>query len=284
MRNASTAPDRDAPIGVFDSGIGGLTVVRALRRRLPSEGIVYLGDTARVPYGTKSAETIRRFAVEDASFLASRGVKMIVVACHSASSAALPELQRRFAVPVLGVVEPGARAVVAATSRNKVGVIGTTATIGSAAYEAAIRALTSEVEILAKPTPLFVPLAEEGWVDDDVAEGAARRYLTSFAEEGIDALLLGCTHFPLLVPVISRVLGPGVRLIDSSDETAAAAAELLEKQALTATKGPGASRFYLTDLTPSFDKIGAQFLGKPLGEVVRASVTPCDNGSAGGQS
>lgn len=258
-------------------------MVRALRRRLPDEGIVYLGDTARVPYGTKSAETIRRFALEDALFLAGRGVKMIVVACHSASSAALPELQRHFAVPVLGVVEPGARAVVAATTRRKVGVIGTTATIGSAAYETAIRSLTDEVEILAKPTPLFVPLAEEGWLDGDVAEGVARRYLASFAEEGVDALLLGCTHFPLLVPVISRVLGPGVRLIDSSDETAAAAGALLEKRSLTATKGPGSSRFYLTDLTPSFDKVGARFLGEPLGDVVRASVTACDNSSAGGR-
>jgi glutamate racemase len=283
MRRRSTAPDRDAPVGVFDSGIGGLTVVRALRRRLPDENIVYLGDTARVPYGTKSADTIRRFAVEDAWFLAGRGVKMIVVACHSASSAALFELQRRFAVPVLGVVEPGARAVVAATSRKKVGVVGTTATISSAAYETAIRALATDVEILAKATPLFVPLAEEGWLDDEVAEGVARRYLSSFADEGIDALLLGCTHFPLLMPVISRVLGPGIRLIDSSDETAVAAGQLLEKQGITATKGPGSCRFYLTDLTPSFDRIGARFLGEPLGEVVRTSVTACDNSSTEGQ-
>ncbi len=272
MSSVSTAADPSAPIGVFDSGIGGLTVVRALRVRLPKESIIYFGDTARVPYGTKSAETITRFAIQDADFLASRGVKLIVAACHSASSAALAELTRRFAVPVLGVIEPGARALVAATRSNRVAVIGTNATITSAAYERAIRALRSDVEILAKPTPLFVPLAEEGWLDGDVAEMTARRYLSGLAQEKIDALLLGCTHFPLLTPVISRVLGPQVRLIDSSEETAVAAAELLRSRGMLNPKGPALHRFYLSDLTPGFEAIGARFLGAPLGEVVRTSV------------
>src|SRR5512136_833799 len=231
-RPAGPSPDVGAPIGVFDSGIGGLTVVRALRRRLPGESIVYFGDPARFPYGTKSADTILRFAVEDAGFLLSRGVKLIIVACHSASSSALPELERRLPVPVLGVVEPGARAVVRTTRTNRVAVIGTSVTIASGAYERAIRALKQDIEIIAKPTPLFVPLAEEGWLDNEVAEAAARRYLAGLTEEGVDTLLLGCTHFPLLARVIERVLGPSVTLVDSAEETAASAEELLTGQGL----------------------------------------------------
>jgi glutamate racemase len=263
---------RSAPIGVFDSGIGGLTVVRALRRLLPNESIVYFGDTARVPYGTKSAETIARFARQDAGFLVERGVKLVVVACHSASSVALTELARSCPVPVLGVIEPGARAVVEASRVNRVGVIGTAATVRAAAYERAIRRLRPGVQILAKATPLFVPLAEEGWLDGAVAELACRRYLGELKQEGIDALLLGCTHFPLLAPVIGRVMGPGVRLVDSSEETAAAAADLLRERRLLVRSGPGRQQFYLSDLTPSFETVGARFLGAALGEVVRASV------------
>jgi glutamate racemase len=259
-----------APIGVFDSGIGGLTVVKALRRLLPQESIVYFGDPARFPYGTKSAETITKFALEDAEFLLSRGAKLVVVACHSASSAALPELCRRLPVPVLGVIEPGARALVRATRANRVAVIGTNATITSGAYERAIRELRRDIEIVAKPTPLFVPLAEEGWLDDDVAELVARRYLDGLSREGVDALLLGCTHFPLLAPVIGRVLGPGIRLVDSSEEVAAAAAAELRRLGLL-NPGPAQSRFYLSDLSPSFQVIGTRFLGAPMGDVMRAS-------------
>jgi glutamate racemase len=265
-------PGQDAPIGVFDSGIGGLTVVRALRRHLPGESIVYLGDNARTPYGTKSAETITRFALEDARFLVERGVKLIVVACHSASSTALPELVRHLSVPVLGVIRPGARALVAATRSRRVAVIGTSATIRSAAYERAVRELAPDVEIVAKATPLFVPLAEEGWVDGEVAEAAARRYLSGLAEERIDAVLLGCTHFPLLAGVIGATLGPGVRIIDSSEETAAAAETTLREAGLLAEGGQARQRCYLTDLTPNFETVGARFLGEPLGDVVRASL------------
>jgi len=263
---------RDAPIGVFDSGIGGLTVVGALRRQLPDESIVYLGDTARLPYGTKSAETITRYALEDADFLVARGVKLVVVACHSASSVALEELGRRLSVPVVGVIRPGARAVVAATTVNRVGVIGTRATIGSASYERAIRAERPGIEILARPCPLFVPLAEEGWTDDEVADRVARRYLEDLGREGIDALLLGCTHFPLLAPVIGRVLGTGVALVDSSEATAAAAARLLEERGLLTDGGAPRLRWYLTDLTPGFEQVAARFLGGEPGEVLRASV------------
>ncbi|OYD15833.1 glutamate racemase [candidate division WOR-3 bacterium JGI_Cruoil_03_51_56] len=271
MSSASTVPET-APIGVFDSGIGGLTVVRALHTRLPNESIIYFGDTARVPYGTKSAETIVRFAMQDADFLRNRGVKLIVVACHSASSVALPEIVRHFDIPVLGVIEPGARALVAATQNNRVAVIGTRATISSAAYEKAIKALRPDIEILAKPTPLFVPLAEEGWLDGDIAEMVTRRYLSGFIHEGIDALLLGCTHFPLLVPVVNRVLGPSIHLVDSSEETAARAAELLQTRGLLNMQGPARHRYYLSDLTPHFETVGARFLGAPIGEVIRVSI------------
>ncbi len=264
--------DSSAAIGVFDSGIGGLTVVRALRERLPGESIIYFGDPARFPYGSKSAETILRFALEDAEFLLSRGVKMIVVACHSASSVALPELERRLDVPVLGVIEPGARALVEATQRQRVAVIGTRATIASAAYERAIRARRPDIEILAKPTPLFVALAEEGWLDGDITATIVHRYLDDMVCEGIDALLLGCTHFPLLAPAIAAALGPGVKLIDSSRETAAEAAVVLERENLLNRSVPVRHRFYLSDLSPNFERVGTRFLGTPLGDVVRASV------------
>jgi len=269
---ATPSPDAASPIGVFDSGIGGLTVVRALRRRLPGESIVYFGDPARFPYGTKSAETIVRFALEDARFLLGRGVKLIIVACHSASSAALPELAAKLPVPVLGVVEPGARAAVRMTKSGRIAVIGTNATIGSGAYEQAIRRLHRDVEIVAKATPLFVPLAEEGWLDNEVAEAAARRYLTGLAEDGVDTLLLGCTHFPLLAGVIGRVLGPTVTLVDSSEQTAVAAAETLAEKRLLNQDRAVRHRFYLSDLAPNFQAVGERFLGEPMGEVVRASV------------
>jgi len=253
-------------------------VVRALRRRLPGESIVYFGDPARFPYGTKSADTIIRFAVEDAGFLLSRGVKLVIVACHSASSAALPELARRLPVPVLGVVEPGARAAVRMTKSNRIAVIGTSATIGSGAYEQAIRRLKRDVEIVAKSTPLFVPLAEEGWLDNEVAEAVARRYLAGLAQEGVDTLLLGCTHFPLLARVIGRVLGPTVGLVDSSEETAASAAELLAGRGLLNPGGPIRHRFYLSDLAPNFQTVGERFLGEPMGEVMRASLGEATEG------
>lgn len=247
-------------------------MVRALRRRLPGESIVYFGDPARSPYGTKSADTILRFAVEDAGFLLSRGVKLVIVACHSASSSALPELERRLPVPVLGVVEPGARAAVRATRSNRVAVIGTSATITSGAYEKAIRGLRRSIEIIAKPTPLFVPLVEEGWLDNDVAESVARRYLAGLADEGVDTLLLGCTHFPLLARVIGRVLGPAVTLVDSAEQTATSAAELLARHRLLSPGGTVRHRFYLSDLAPNFQTVGERFLGEPMGDVVRASV------------
>lgn len=280
----------DAPIGIFDSGVGGLTVVRALRRRLPAEHLLYLGDTARVPYGSKSAETIIQFARQDASFLLNRGVKMLIVACHSVSSVALAELATLAEIPVVGVIEPGAHALVSATVRNRVAVIGTQATIRAGAYEQAIRRLRPGIEIIARATPLLVPLAEEGWGDEEshnlpqpcadnykvkAAELVCRSYLESLATEGIDALLLGCTHFPLLAKTIARIMGPSVTLVDAAEETAATAADLLLRRGLTRTADSvGSLRIYLTDLAPGFETLTARFLGSTPNEVMRITLPP----------
>jgi glutamate racemase len=260
------------PIGVFDSGLGGLTVVKALKKVLPGEEIVYLGDTARVPYGTKSAEVIQRYALQDTEFLLGRSVKLVIVACHSASSVALDSLQKRCRLPVIGVIQPGARAALAATRNNRIGVIGTSLTVGSGAYERAVRAVRRDVEIIARTAPLFVPLAEEGMLSNDVAYRVAAFYLKPLKAEKIDTLLLGCTHYPLLKPAIRRVLGSRITLVDSSEETARSARTLLEESGLKRRGGRGSCRFYLSDLTPNFREVCSRFLGEPVGEVTRATI------------
>jgi glutamate racemase len=262
----------DRPIGVFDSGLGGLTVVKALKRELPCEEIVYLGDTARLPYGTKSAEAIRTFAHQNTRFLLARSVKMIVVACHSASSVALDDLQKSYRLPITGVIEPGARAAVEATRNNRIGVIGTNLTIGSGAYERAIRLHRRDIEIVAKSTPLFVPLAEEGWLTNEAARVTAAIYLEPFKAEKIDTLLLGCTHYPLLKKVIGLTLGRHVTLVDASEETALTARALLEQHNLLRRKPRPNHRFYLSDLSPNFKEICSRFLGEPIAEVIRAAI------------
>lgn len=280
------AQTSDRPIGVFDSGLGGLTVVKALRKILPFEEIVYLGDTARLPYGTKSPETIQRFALQDTEFLIGRNVKLVIVACHSASSVALDDLKKRYRLPLLGVIAPGAEAAVRATRNNRIGVIGTNATIGSGAYERAIRFYRKDVEIVAKSTPLFVPLAEEGWLNNEVACRTAEIYLEPFRREQIDTLLLGCTHYPLLKRVIGRVLdcltprrvtapragGKRIVLVDSSEATAAAARQTLQQMGLLRRRGAPKHRFYLSDLTPNFQETCSRFLGEPVVGVIRASL------------
>ncbi len=268
----------DQPIGVFDSGIGGLTVVRSLAELLPSEEIVYLGDTARLPYGTKSAETIRRFAHEDTEFLIERQVKMVIVACHSATSAALPFLKKDYKLSIIGVIEPGARAAVKLTVNRRIGVIGTPATISAGEYERAILAVDPNVRVIAKSTPLFVPLVEEDWVDRPVTHQIIAEYLTSFKQDKIDTLLLGCTHYPLLASALDRFFEHKVKLVDSGDETAQTAHEVLEKMKLLRPSSQpsshkGGSRFYLTDLSPNFRTIGERFLGEPMGDVARVSIS-----------
>lgn len=262
----------DAPIGVFDSGIGGLTVLKELLAHLPGETFVYFGDTARVPYGTKSAETVRRFSRENVRLLLDRGVKSVVVACNTASAEALPMLQREFALPIVGVIEPGVRAAVAASGSGRIGVIGTAGTIRSGAYQAGIRLLKENADITAAPCPLFVPLAEEGWIDHPVTEMVAREYLNEFRTRDIDALVLGCTHYPLLKSVISRVMGASVELVDSAVETAREMKRIIQSEDIIGGGGNGNFSVILSDTSPTFEEIAQRFLGRDIPEIELVSV------------
>ena len=252
-------------IGIFDSGIGGLTVLKEIVAALPDENIIYLGDTARVPYGIRSAETVTRYSFENTQFLLSQEIKLLVVACNTASAISLGAVKKEYPLPVIGVLEPGARAAAAATRTRKIGVIGTEATIASGAYEKAIRRISPGVEVVSLACPLFVSLAEEGWTDNDVARLVAEKYLSTFRGSGIDTLVLGCTHYPLLKPVIGGVVGPGITLIDSATETAKEVVSVLEKLKWRGNgKGGGVRKFYVTDSPARFEKIGKRFLGEPL--------------------
>jgi glutamate racemase len=256
---------RSAPVGVFDSGIGGLTVAHEVIRQLPHESVLYFGDTARVPYGPKSPDTVRRYSREIADFLRDQGVKSIVIACNTATAHALSTLREQFDMPVIGVVEPGARAAVAVTTRGRIGVIGTVGTIKSGAYERAIRAINSDVYITARACPLFVPLVEEGWTDHDAARLIAREYLEPLVAADIDTLVLGCTHYPLLKPLLREVLGPDVRLIDSAEETAAETARTLAASDLAASNDAEPTyRFVASDDPLQFLQLGQRFLGDTI--------------------
>ena len=262
------APGSDAPIGVFDSGIGGLTVVRELLRRLPQERLIYFGDTARVPYGPKSPDTVRRYSREIVTFLAGEGVKAIIVACNTATAHALIALQREFPLPVLGVVDPGARAAVATTRSGHVGVIGTSGTIGSRAYELAIHALSPSARVTARACPLFVPLIEEGWLDTEATRLIAQEYLAPLRNARVDTLVLGCTHYPLLKPLIGEILGREVALIDSAEQTAAETARVLEARALLSdARCRDAHRFIASDAAERFLSLGQRFLGSAIDRV-----------------
>jgi len=261
-------------IGVFDSGVGGLTVLKALMERLPWESTFYLGDTARVPYGTKSAEVVTRYSLKNAEFLISREIKLLVVACNTASAAALPHLCRELKVPVLGVIAPGAQAASASSRNGHIGVIGTPATIRSGAYQRALQEARPGVQVKAMPCPLFVPLAEEGWVKGDVPRLVAREYLADFARSGVDTLVLGCTHYPLLKEVISEVVGEQVKLVDSAEATAVAAAQLLESRGLLAAPGVEAQhRYFVTDVPERFAEVGARFLGRHIASAEQVDLT-----------
>lgn len=260
---------RPAPIGVFDSGVGGLTVLRALKTLLPSEDFIYVGDTARVPYGSKSPETVRRFALEISAFLKKRGVKMIVAACNTVSAVALDDLRRFFPGPVLGVIEPGARAAVAATKIGRVAIIGTEATIRSGAYESAIRHLRRDIKTFSRPCPLLVPLVEEGWGKHPVTRVVARECILPLLAKRVDALVLGCTHYPLLKPVLRQVVGR-VELIDSAEETAKAVrSRLLQDGNLAARTRRGRVSYFSSDDPQKFTRLGRMFLGWRLDNVRR---------------
>jgi glutamate racemase len=268
------APKPSLPIGVFDSGVGGLTVVKELFRQMPAERVVYFGDTARYPYGNKAPETLRRFALENARFLSRQRIKLLVVACNSSSAYCLPLLRRSLGLPVVGVIEPGARAAFRRTHLHRVGVIGTAATISSGAYQGSLKKLDASLRVFANPCPLFVPLVEEGWLDHPVTGQVVREYLQPFKARRVDTLVLGCTHYPLLKGVISRVLGPQVSLVDSAEETASEVKQLLSGQGLLA-RGPAqpisAHRFFVSDVPEKFVAVGKRFLGK-MPKVVQAQI------------
>ena len=256
-------------IGVFDSGLGGLTAVRHLQDLLPDENIVYFGDTGRVPYGTRSRDTIRRYTEEDCRLLLDRDVKFIIAACGTVSSVA-PDLLEQLPVPAIGVVSPTAEAAVKATKNKKIGILGTAATINSASFEKAILALDPTIEVTATPCPLFVSLVESGWIaeDDEVAIPMVRRYLAAVKAAGVDTLILGCTHFPLLAPIIRAELGNTVTLIDSGRETASLCAKLLREKDALAQRDGGSAQFYVSDQPEGFSRVAEIFLGKSVRETV----------------
>ena len=249
---------------MFDSGIGGLTVLKEVRSLLPRENIVYLGDTARLPYGNKSPYTVRRYSLENALFLLTKGIKALVIACNTSSALALSTLKTRLPVPVLGVIEPPAKMAARQTKNRKVGVIGTKATVRSMAYERAIRKRDRRVQVLSTACPLFVPLVEEGWEHDDVARLVVKKYLQTFRDSAIDVLVLGCTHYPVLQPVIRDELDPGVLMVNTGRETAGELKELLEARDLLKRSGRGACTYYVTDSPESFSEIGGRILGEPI--------------------
>lgn len=269
-----TVPElrRDAPVGVFDSGLGGLTVARAIREALPHEDLVYLGDTARVPYGTRSPETVIRYARTCASHLRARGVKLLVVACNTVSAVAIDMLRVELDVPVLGVIGPGARSGVIATQNARLGVIATAGTVASGAYVRAVSAEDTRVEVFAQPAPMLVPLAEEGWLEGIVPEKVAERYVAELADRDIGALVLGCTHYPLLGEVITgvvhRLCGPQVEVVDSARATADELTALLESRQLGAVRArPGELKLVVTDLPGRFTEVATRFLGADVGDL-----------------
>lgn len=264
-----TSATASAPIGVFDSGIGGLTVVGALTRRLPHERVLYFGDTARVPYGPKSPDTVRRYSREITEWLQHEGVKAVVVACNTATAHALPELRAEFALPVIGVIQPGARAAVERAGSAGIGVIGTAGTIASGAYAREIWALAPNATIVSQACPLFVPLVEEGWVDHPAAKLIAREYLAPLIAAHVRAVVLGCTHYPLMQALLAGLLGPDVQLIDSAEATAEETARVLEERSLRAPAGDALPqhRFVASDAPAQFLRLGQRFLGAAIEHV-----------------
>ncbi|MEO5824599.1 MAG: glutamate racemase [Gemmatimonadales bacterium] len=262
-----------APIGIFDSGIGGLTVARTIHELLPNESTIYLGDTARVPYGPKSPETVQRYSREIVDWLSREGVKAVVVACNTATAHALPALRERLAMPVVGVIEPGARAAALTTARGTVGVIGTAGTISSGAYRRALELELPGARIVERACPLFVPLVEEGWLSHPATRAVAEEYLADVRAAGVDVLVLGCTHYPLLKPLIGDVMGCGTVLIDSAYETARELVGVLQHHGIAASPDAVVThRYVVTDDIERFERVGAVFLGKPLTGVEHVNV------------
>lgn len=252
------------PIGIFDSGLGGLTCVKKVMELLPGEDIIYFGDTGRVPYGTRSAETVIKYVRQNIRFLKTFDIKYIIIACGTASSAALPLIQEEWDIPIAGVLEPTCMAATKATENKKIGVLGTQGTIRSGKYEELLKKINPELQIINKACPMFVPLVENGYLDTQVTELIAKEYLLPLKEQGVDTLILGCTHYPLLAPVISRVMGENVSLINAGAETAIFAKEYLEKNNLQSGNSFGKARYYVSDGVDGFTSLAGMFLEKEV--------------------
>jgi glutamate racemase len=266
----------DAPIGVFDSGVGGLTVLRALTARLPGEHTIYLGDTARVPYGTRSGEVVTRYALMSARHLARHGIKLLVVACNTVSAHSLPALANALPIPVLGVIEPGAQLAAARTRGGAIAVLGTPATVASGAYQGTLRRLAPLAQVIARACPLFVPLAEEGWTEGEVPRLIAERYLSDLRRAGVDTAVLGCTHYPLLARTIAEVLGPQVAIIDSAEAVTQSVEKLLASHGLLRQASYSAARHQTlcTDVPDRFKLVAERFLGRPVEKVELVDLAP----------
>ncbi len=252
---------------MFDSGVGGMTVLKEVRSLLPHEHIVYFGDTARVPYGNKSPRMVTKYALESALFLLTKGIKLLIIACNTSSAFALGILQKKMPIPVIGVIGPGSKEAVAHTRTKKIGVIGTSTTIESMAYDRSIKRLDPVIKIFSKACPLFVPIVEEGLEHDEVAHLMAEKYLKDLKSSGIDVLVMGCTHYPVLEDVIKKTMGDGVEIVHSGKETAKEAQMILGKNGLFNKRGRGKCEYFVTDAAESFRKIGGRILGEPLTHV-----------------
>ncbi|MCS7281489.1 MAG: glutamate racemase [Desulfobacterota bacterium] len=254
-------------IGIFDSGVGGLTVLKEIKKLLPSENLIYLGDTARVPYGGRSPQAITRYALECALFLLTKGIKLLVIACNVSSAYALPIIKRKFPIPVLGVIEPGVKEAIRVTRKKRVGIIGTKGTIRSGVYERYIKKIDPQILVFSKACPLFVPIVEEGLENDEIAYLSAKKYLYELKDADVDTLVLGCTHYPVLENVIKAVLGDEIRIVHSGQEVAKAVRDLLEKKNLLAKNRSGTLKYFVTDLPGSFIEIGSRIMGEPITSV-----------------
>lgn len=261
------------PIGIFDSGIGGLTVVKEIIRLLPTESLIYFGDTARVPYGTKSDSTIKEYSVQNTKFLLTHNVKLIVVACNSVSSVALDEIQSRTDKPVVGVIKPGAEAAVMASQLKRIAIIGTNATVSSRAYEHEIHKFNPEIDVAGKACPLFVPIVEEGWMEHEIAYLTAKEYLSSLQNFSYDTMILGCTHYPLLKNVIRKVVGDNITLIDSGVETSKQVRTILtEMNLLNPSQQKPNRNYFVSDLPHKFKEIGEMFLGEKIESLIKVDI------------
>jgi len=270
--------DRTNPIGFFDSGIGGLTVVKAVSKLLPNENIVYFGDTARVPYGGKSNDTVVEYTLQAANFLLRKNIKLLIVACNTASSVALKDLRRFLTIPVIGMIEPGAKAALHESSSGKIGVIGTQATINNKAYSNELKKLNPKLKVYEKACPLFVPLAEEGWLDHKATELIAKEYLTEIKDKGIDTLVLACTHYPILIDVIQKAVGKKVRLVDSGSPAAKLVEEYLNGRGLrNISNHLGRSEFYVSDIPTKFQEIAERFLGRKITHINKVELEELTN-------